>query len=132
MLTRQAVRDYLNDALPDAELTAVEKLLRDDPAAKQLLDAVRAEEDRGDHTLGAVWRAERLSCPAREHLGGYLLQALDPDHEAYIRFHLTTVGCPFCQANLDDLKAKQAKADGTATKRRQRIIKSSAGVLPKP
>ena len=28
-ITREMIRDYLNDALPDAELTAVEKAVRD-------------------------------------------------------------------------------------------------------
>ena len=29
---------------------------------------------------------------------------LEPDHHDYVTFHLDLVGCPFCQANLADLK----------------------------
>ena len=66
-VTRAVLRDYLHDALPDAETAAVEKALRESPETRELFDAVRDEADRGEHSLGAVWRRERLSCPSREH-----------------------------------------------------------------
>ena len=129
-ITREALRGYLNESLPDAEMTAVEKAVRDNPKVQALLKEVRDEVDRGEHSLGAIWRRERLSCPTRDQLGGYLLQALDPDLQDYITFHLKTVGCPFCQANLEDLERKQAEAEaGAVKKRRRRIVDSSAGVL---
>lgn len=128
-ITREMLRDYLNDALPDAELTVVEKAIREQPAVQALFHQIRQDLDRGEHSLGAVWRRERLSCTTREQLGAYLLQALDADHIEYIEFHLTTVGCPFCQANLDDLKRLQAEATEPRTTRRRKIVDSSAGVL---
>jgi hypothetical protein len=128
-ITRETLRDYLNDALPDAELAAVEKALRDRPDLQALFHQVRQELDRGEHSVGAVWRRERLSCPTREQLGGYVLQALDADLREYIEFHLTTVGCAYCQANLDDLKRLAAEAAEPRTTRRRRIVDSSAGVL---
>jgi hypothetical protein len=128
-ITRQMLRDYLNDALPDAELTAVEKAVREQPAVQALFNQIRQEADRGEPSVGAVWRRERLSCPTREQLGGYLLQALDPDLLEYIEFHLLTVGCAYCLANLDDLKRLQAEPAETRTTRRRRIVNSSAGLL---
>jgi hypothetical protein len=128
-ITREMLRDYLNDALPDAELAAVEKAVRDQPAVRALMQQVRQEVDRGEHSVGAVWRRERLSCPTREQLGGFLLQALDPDLYDYVEFHLTTVGCPYCQANLDDLKRMQAEPAEPRATRRRRIVDSSAGIL---
>ena len=103
-ITRQMLRDYLNDALPDAETAAVERVLRDDAGLRAKLREVLDEEDRGEHTVGAIWRRDRVSCPSRDQLGGYLLGAGDPDQLEYIEFHLKVIGCPFCQANLDDLK----------------------------
>jgi hypothetical protein len=103
-VTRQMLRDYLHDALPEAELAAVERAVRASAELRARLDEVRDEEDRGEHTVGAIWRRERVSCPGRDQLGGYLLGAGDPDLLDYITFHLTVVGCPYCQANLDDLK----------------------------
>jgi hypothetical protein len=128
-ITREMIRDYLSDALPDAELAAVEKAIRESKSLQELARSVREEIDRGEHSVGAVWRRERLSCPPREQLGGFLLQALDPDLLGYVEFHLKVVGCPYCQANLEDLTKRQAGAEEPVRKRRQRIIKSSAGVL---
>src|ERR1700760_2698474 len=103
-ITRQMLRDYLHDALPDAELASVEKALRESASLRALYQEVVEQEDRGEHTVGAIWRRERISCPTRDQIGGFLLGAGDPESLAYIEFHLKTIACPFCQANLDDLK----------------------------
>lgn len=109
-ITKQTLRDYLHDLLPQTDLAAVEKALRGDVGLQQLLEEVRGEEDRGEHTVGAIWRREHITCPTREELGGYVIQALAPERLAYIRFHLETVDCPFCLANVEDLTArKQAR-----------------------
>lgn len=129
LITREMLRDYIHDALPDDELPLVEKALRDQPGVQALFNQVRQELDRGEHSIGAIWRRERLSCATREQLGGFLLDALDPDVHEYIAFHLKTIGCPHCSANLDDLAKKQSEAEGPRKTRRQRILKSTAGVL---
>ena len=103
-ITREVLREYLNDALPDDELAAVERALRGSAELRALLEEVLGQEDRGEHTAGAIWRRERVSCPTRDQLGGYLLGAGDRELLDYVRFHLEEIGCPYCQANLDDLK----------------------------
>jgi len=103
-ITRQMLRDYLHDALPDAELAEVERALRASAQLRAMYKEVVEQEDRGEHTVGAIWRRERVSCPTREQLGSFLLGAGDPELLEYIEFHLKTIGCPFCQANLDDLR----------------------------
>ena len=103
-ITRQMLRDYLHDALPDPELAVVEKALRESAKLRAVYKDVVEQEDRGEHTVGAIWRRERVSCLSREQLGSFLLGAGDPELLDYIDFHLKTVGCPYCQANLDDLK----------------------------
>ena len=103
-ITRQMLRDYLHDALPDSELAAVEKALRESAKLRAIYKEVIEQEDRGEHTVGAIWRRERISCLSRDQLGGYLLGSGDPELHDYIEFHLKTIGCPYCQANLDDLK----------------------------
>jgi hypothetical protein len=87
------------------------------------------ERDRGEHSLGAIWRRQRLSCPSREELGSYVLQALDRDLQDYIAFHLKVVGCPFCHANLTDLQTLQQEPAPKAQERRRRFFESSAGYL---
>lgn len=128
-ITRAVVRDYLNDALPAATAAAVEKAIRDQPALQELVQQVRQESDPGEHTIGAIWRRERLSCPTREQLAGHLQDILDADLAEYVGFHLREIGCPFCQANLDDLARLQNEAAETRTTRRKRIVDSSAGLL---
>ena len=127
-VTREQLHAYLDDALDDAETARIEKLIRGSPAVRTQLSQVRDERDRGEHSLGAVWRRERLSCPTREQLGCYLHDVLDADHHGYIIFHLQTVGCPSCQANLDDLKEKQAETTAQS-RRRRRYFEQSARLL---
>lgn len=106
LITRESLRAYVSDALPDAELAAIERALRESPELRALLKDVIEEEDRGEHTAGAIWRRERISCPTRDQLGGYVLGAGDPDLLDYIRFHIEEIGCPYCRANLDDLRSR--------------------------
>ena len=128
-ITRHVLRDYFHDALPDAATARVEAALRERPEVRALFEAVRQDEDRGDHSVGAVWRRERVSCPTRDQLGAHLLGAADPDLSDYVDFHLDTVGCPVCRANRDDLERVGAEAPVVARDRHARILDSTAGVL---
>jgi hypothetical protein len=130
-ITREHLRAYIDDALTDTELARVEQALRQSDALRGQLRSVMQERDRGEHSVGAVWRRARLSCPNREQLGSYLLQALDPDFQDYIEFHLRTVACPFCLANLTDLQTRQKEPVPQAQQRRRRYFQSSAGYLQK-
>jgi hypothetical protein len=107
-ITREMLRAYMCDALPDAELAAVERSLRESAELQTLLKEVLEQEDRGEHTAGAIWRRERISCPSRDQLGGFLLGAGDADLLEYICFHIEEIGCPYCQANVDDLRTKKS------------------------
>jgi hypothetical protein len=130
-ITREHLRAYLDDALTDAETARVEQALRDSDGLRGQLTMVLQERDRGEHSVGAVWRRARLSCPTREQLGSYLLQALEPAFQDYVEFHLDTVACPYCQANLADLRARRQEATPQAQQRRRRFFQSSAGLLQK-
>lgn len=70
-----------------------------------------------------------MTCASRQTLGSYLLDALDPDHAEYIKFHIDVVACPFCAANLADLKSK-AEPTPAAQTRHKRIYHSSRHLLP--
>src|SRR5437764_14854804 len=123
-ITGELLHAYLDDALTDAETARVEQALRDSEALRRSLRQAMQERDRGDHSLGAVWRRERLTCPTREQLGSYLLQVLEDAEQDYIAFHLTTVGCPFCVANLQDLQTLQQEPAPQARERRRRYFES--------
>ncbi len=128
-ITRELLDAYLDDALNDAETARVEQALRDSDPLRRRLRALMQERDRGDHSIGAVWRREHLSCPTREQLGSYLLEVLDEAQQDYIRFHLETVGCASCVANKTDLEASLREPAPKAQQRRRRYFESSAGYL---
>ena len=121
---------FLDEALPPERMAALEAALRNDEGLKQRLASTVGRRDAGVHSLSAVWRRHRLSCPTREQLGSHLLGVLEPGLEDYINFHLDTVACRYCQASLQDLKDQHAAADANvAEKRRKRYFQSSAGYL---
>jgi len=128
-VTRELLDAYLDDSLNETETARVEKTLRESESLRRMLRIVMQERDRGEHSISAVWRRERLSCPTREQLGSFLLQALDDGQQEYVEFHLQTVGCAYCLANLADLKALQQEAGPKTQERRRRIFASSAGYL---
>jgi putative zinc finger protein len=128
-INRELLDAYLDDALSETETARVEKALRGSEPLRRMLRVVMQERDRGEHSISAVWRRERLSCPTRELLGSYLLQVLDDGLHEYIDFHLRTIGCAYCLANLADLKALQQEPAPKAHERRRRIFASSAGYL---
>src|SRR5271165_4552496 len=126
------LRDYLVDALTPEESARVEKALRDSAELRARLEDVRQNKADGQlHTLGAIWHRARLTCPSRQQLGSFLLEALDPALASYLTFHIEVVECPFCRANLDDLKMQtQTAAAASASRTRQhRILQSSQHLL---
>jgi hypothetical protein len=128
-ITREVLHGYLDDALCEAETAQVERALRESEGLRRMLRALMQERDRGEHTVGAIWRRQRLSCPSRDQLGSYLLQVLEPELQDYLDFHLQTIACPFCLANLADLRDLQKEPAPKVQQRRRRFFESSAGYL---
>lgn len=99
---------------------------------REALQADQSDTPLTDTLLTAAWEAARPSCPKRSTVGAYLLDSLDADWHAYVDFHLATLGCRFCTANLDDLKQQviHAEADVHDDNLNNRILRSSIGFLP--
>lgn len=128
--TRTQLESYLDESLPPEQMTAVENLLRTNADLNEQLARLVGERDAGVHSLGAIWRRHRLSCPDRSQLGSFLLDVLDAAHAEYVRFHVETVGCRFCNASLEDLRQQHEATDLEDSKqRRQKYFQSSAGYL---
>ena len=83
-------------------------------------------DDVHDALLTEVWEDLRPSCPKRNTIGAYLLGSLEEPWQAYVQFHIETLGCRFCQANLEDLRKKTAD---DAPRIRDRILDSTIGFL---
>lgn len=119
---------YLDESLPVEEMAAIEAALRDQTALRDRLMAILQRRDAGIHSLGAIWRRNRLSCPTREELSAYLAETMPHPMCTYIRFHLEVVGCRYCQANLEDLQQKHRRP-AEAAQLRSRLHASGAGLL---
>jgi hypothetical protein len=128
-LRQSELEAYLDEALPPEEMSQIELALRKRPELARQLAAINARRDAGVHSVGEIWRRHRISCPAREHLGSYLLDALPEELAEYVGFHLEVVGCRFCQANLADLRQQQAEVPEAVETRRRKYFQSSAGYL---
>lgn len=121
---------WLDESLSPERLAAIETSVRSCDELKQRCARLLAERDAGGFSLGEIWRRHRLTCPDRAVLGAYLLQALADERMSYLRFHLETLGCPACRANLDDLRREGSDEEQTvATTRRRRLFQSSVGTL---
>lgn len=128
-ITDADLEAYLEEALPEPQMAALEAALRGDRNLVARLAEIQTRRDQGAHSLGAIWRRERLTCLDRGALGSYLLGALPRDAADYARFHLEIVGCRYCQANLRDLQAQQGEPGEQTAVRRRRYFQSSAGYL---
>ncbi|MBI3409134.1 MAG: hypothetical protein HY040_12375 [Planctomycetes bacterium] len=128
-ISREQLCGYLDDSLCDTETARVEDALRHSESLRKDLRSLMQERDRGEHSVGAIWRRSRLTCPNREQLGSFLLGVLDAGFHGYVEFHLKTVGCAFCLANLADLEEQRREAAPHTHQRRKRYFESSAGLL---
>ena len=127
-VTDEQLAAYLQEQLPLTELTSVEKALREHEPLRKRAAALALRRDLPYHSVGAIWRVGRLSCPERTELGAYLLGTLDEGRADFVTFHLRTTGCRYCAANLADLRAASKPALPAAVRRR-RYFESSAGHL---
>ncbi len=131
-ITKATLDAFIDDHLNEQDSIRVEKAVRESPELHTLLKSIVASRDIGDHSIGAIWRREHLSCPTREELSSYKDEALDPQRIDYIKFHLEIVGCNACQANLLDLNCtKGPKAIPAAREKHRQFLENSKLLLPK-
>ncbi len=126
----QMLRAYLLENMSVAEMARVEKALRESAQLRAMLEEARAfNADASLHSLGEIWMRARLTCPSRQRLGNYLLDTLDSEEAGYVTFHLETVECTLCRANLEDLKRQSEQASAIVKARHRRYFHSSRHLL---
>ncbi len=96
-----------------------------DPAERNLLTG---EALSSEATIARTWRQGRLSCLKRSTIGSYLLGVLEDPWQSYTTFHLETVQCLMCRANLEDLSAESEQV-GPGNELGQKMFQSSVGFL---
>jgi len=104
---------------------------------KQIREAVAQQKLSGEpsseefeNLLTDLWEYYRFSCPKRNTIGAYMLGTLEPDWHQFVEFHLNTLGCRFCRANLDDLQSQSRETQQEAFQ--ARIMESTVGFLHRP
>ena len=107
-------------------LERLARLARRHPQADPSLATFGTDEDP-TNLIGEVWRENLLSCLKRSTLGAHALGVLEPEWEDYVSFHLGTVRCDVCAANLEDIKA----GDSASEPARRKLFTSSVGFLRK-
>ncbi len=87
-------------------------------ASGSLLEAIAAGAQSGeaslDMSIETAWREARVSCPARHWLARSLVGSLESGPAEYLRFHVEEMRCPWCAANLEDLRCLESAGDVTA------------------
>ena len=106
-------------------LARLREFLRDLKSEEQNL--LPDDQLSSEATFSRVWRQRRLSCLKRSTIGSYLLGVLDEPWLSYTSFHLDTVRCLMCRANLDDLaEESESQPDN---QRSEEMFQSSVGFL---
>lgn len=133
MISDPVLLAYLDESLSVEVMAKIECDLRTDAGLRERLAGLIAQRDSGVHSIGDIWRRNRLSCPSREELGSYLLGAMMEDAASYIQFHVEQIGCRYCQANLEDLQSASDASSASAhvRQRRARFFQSSVGRISK-
>ena len=77
-----------------------------------------------------MWRSERVSCPHVHVLQSYLQGSLDDGARDFVAFHLDESVCPYCNATVEDLKARDDDAKQPAlADMKDRLLRSTAAAL---
>lgn len=96
-------------------------------------DATPSEaEARLLFTVATVWREERISCPHPDLLQSWLAGALEGGAAEFVAFHLRESQCPYCNAVVEDLQARESAARQTPLEDlRDRLMRSTVAELQK-
>lgn len=84
-----------------------ELALRSDPSGEvlpALADVTQEGTSFFDFDVKKTWQMGRVSCPARYWLARHISDNLKGGPEEFVEFHLEEMKCPWCTANIDDLK----------------------------
>lgn len=125
--TDEELLAYVDERLPATVAVEIERHLRSSNSLAGRLVALLQSADPGNLTIGGMWRRGRWSCPPRAVLAGFVSGRLGDGLSQYLRFHMETIGCRVCEANVQDLR--RMDADGEGVERSRKIFQSSAGAL---
>jgi hypothetical protein len=81
-------------------------------------------------TVATVWRDERISCPHPHLLASWMQGGLAGGAREFVDFHLRDSKCPYCNAVVEDLQARESKAKSPVLDdMRDRLLRSTVAAL---
>jgi hypothetical protein len=81
-------------------------------------------------TVASVWREDRISCPHPDLLQSWLQGGLAGGAADFVGFHLGDSKCPYCNAVVDDLRARESDAQREVLEDlRDRLLRSTVAAL---
>ncbi len=129
--TDEELLAYLEERLASDVSREIEEELRTSPELKSRLGVILATQEDASVAIGAVWSRARLSCPDRAQWSSYVLKLMeDQAYADYLQFHLETIGCRYCQAQVEDLSSALLP-DPQKQARQKKHFESSIGTLRK-
>ena len=120
---------YLDESLNSDRATEIEDALANDKDLLNRLAMINGRRDAGIHTLGEIWRRNQIGVPTPEVMGNFILGILPEGDSQYIQFRMDELKCCFTLAMFNDLKNQQSENSELSQTRRERIYKTSAGLL---
>ncbi len=121
--------DRQNKAIGDALGLTPVQVTRIKQAAIEFLRAkVLDMAPLEDCSLRALWERHLFGCLKRSVLGKYEMDLVAPELKDYVKLHLTLVECPYCLANIEDMREESAKLPELNA----RILASSTPFLRRP
>tara|TARA_B110000467_G_C18194993_1_gene408376 strand:+ start:63 stop:500 length:438 start_codon:yes stop_codon:yes gene_type:complete len=120
---------YLDESLDSGRAAQIEDVLASDKALLNRLAMINGRRDAGVHTLGEIWRRNQIGVPTPEVMGNFILGILPEGDTQYIQFRMDHLKCCFTLAMFNDLQLQQSENSELSQTRRERIYKTSAGLL---
>jgi hypothetical protein len=81
-------------------------------------------------TVATVWRENRISCPHPDVLQSWLQGGLPEGAADFVVFHLKDSQCPYCNAVVEDLQAREDLAKTPALEDlRDRLLRSTVAAM---
>ena len=88
------------------------------------------QDDILTYTVGTVWREQRVSCPHPDILQAHETGSVSRGAAEFLRFHLEESQCPYCNAVVEDLRARQEDAEKSElTDMKDRLMRSTVAAL---
>ncbi len=81
-------------------------------------------------TVASVWRSERISCPHPHVLQSWLQGGLTGGAADFVAFHLKDSQCPYCNAVVEDLEARDdAAREPVLADMKDRLLRSTFAAI---